>query len=192
MQEGELDTLDATATRIVSGFRGRLDGAMVALTWLGTGLSLVTLSALVCALLVLSGRRREASFLAVSAGGAALLNGALKLAFHRARPGLALVYLATEPSSFSFPSGHAMGSMGVFASMAVLVCTTRASRAVRFLSALLAALLVIGVGLSRVYLGVHFPSDVVGGQLAGGAWVSGIAGWFYPGLLPGERAREKA
>jgi undecaprenyl-diphosphatase len=192
MREGELDALDAGVARMVFAFHGTFDGVMFALTRLGTGLSLAVLSALVCARLVSSGRKREALFLVVSAGGAGLLNGVLKLAFHRARPGAMFLYLVPAPSSFSFPSGHAMGSMAVFASIAVLVCVSGASRALRFLAVAVAIGLVLGVGVSRIYLGVHFPSDIIGGQLAGAAWVSAITGWFYPWLLPGEGSRVKA
>jgi membrane-associated phospholipid phosphatase len=62
-------------------------------------------------------------------------------------------------------------------------------RAWSYLAATGCALLLLGVGLSRIYFGVHFASDVVGGQLASVACVSALTGWFYPRLLPGETTR---
>jgi undecaprenyl-diphosphatase len=114
------------------------------------------------------------------------LNTALKLFFHRARPQGSLLYLIQTPSSFSFPSGHAMGSTGVMLSLVVLAHVYRLPTRVRAIGFSLAAAFSVGVATSRVYLGVHFPSDVIGGQLAAAAWVSAITGWFYPRLLPGE------
>ena len=49
---------------------------------------------------------------------------------------------------------------------------------------------ILGVAASRVYFGVHYPSDVIGGMLAGAAWIAAVTGWFYPRLLPGEAAGE--
>lgn len=191
MREGELADVDAAAARVVTSWRGSLDGVMYALTRLGgwEGMTVVTLLAV--AVLLLSQRRREALFMVTAAGGTLILSTALKLIFQRARPEDVL-YLIPAPASFSFPSGHAMGSMGVLASCAVVLHVLRVPRLLRLLVSVGVGVVATGVALSRVYFGVHYPSDVLGGQLAAAAWVSAITGWFYPRLLPGEETLEPA
>jgi undecaprenyl-diphosphatase len=186
LQEDELGPFDTNVSLHVQGFRGSADGVMIALTRAGAGLPMAAVGLLCFVLLLVRGRPRDAAFLAVAAGGTGVLNAALKLIFRRARPGGELLYLVDTPSSFSFPSGHAMGSTGVMLSLMILAHVMRVPALLRGIVFVLAAAFVVGVATSRVYLGVHFPSDVIGGQLAGAAWVSAVTGWFYPRLLPGE------
>ena len=76
-------------------------------------------------------------------------------------------YLIQVPSSFSFPSGHAMGSMGVLASTVVVLYAVGTPALLRRIATLLIGSFVFGVALSRVYFGVHYPSDVIAGWVAG-------------------------
>lgn len=186
MGEGELNGFDAFAADAVHGLRGTMDGVMLALTQLGGGAGMAAVCVAMVLVLLALGRRRTALFMALAGLGTLLLNTGLKLFFHRARPDLA--YIITTPSSFSFPSGHAMGSMGVMASVVVVLYAVRAPRLLRWPLTLLIGAFVLGVALSRVYFGVHYPSDVIGGQLGAAAWVSALTGWFYPRLFPGEEA----
>jgi membrane-associated phospholipid phosphatase len=102
-------------------------------------------------------------------GGAALLNVVLKLIFHRARPLLAAKFIHGQ--SWSFPSGHAMASI-VGITMLVYILRGRADgRAARIAIVAGAAVLILVIGFSRIYLGVHYLSDVMAGFLGGGAWV---------------------
>ena len=113
-------------------------------------------------------RWREATFAIVAFAGSALLNLATKQVFQRPRP--ALWESIAPESTFSFPSGHAMGS-ATLAMVVVLLCWhTR----FRWPAVVLAALFALTVGASRIYLGVHYPSDILGGWAAGIAWVSGV------------------
>jgi len=80
-----------------------------------------------------------------------------------------------------------MVSTGVIASLLVLLWMRGVPRGVRITALVSGAAFAIGVGVSRVYFGVHYPSDVLGAWLAATAWVSAVTGWMYPRLLPGTK-----
>jgi undecaprenyl-diphosphatase len=102
--------------------------------------------------------------------GSELLAWALKHAMHRERPIFEVAY-ATE-GSFSFPSSHVLGALVGYGMIAYFVFCLTASRLWRALAVALAAMLVLAVGYSRLYLGLHFFSDVVGGLAAGAVWLT--------------------
>lgn len=188
VSEGELDSFDAAVSHSVDGWRGRLDSVMLGLTNFGGPIGMTSVAAILASVLVARRRWRELRFAAVGAGGALLLNVALKAFFQRPRPGASLLYIVSSPTSFSFPSGHAMGSTGVLATAAIALVVMGRPMLWRIGVVTVAGLLIVAVATSRVYFGVHYPSDVLGGILAGSAWVAVITGWFYPRLLPGETA----
>jgi len=188
MHEGEVDAFDKLLQGIVDAWRGSLDTLMLACTRWGGVLPMSIASAGIGLLLLLVGRAKEARYLAYGAGGGLLLNLLLKEVFHRARPGVDLLYLLPSLSSMSFPSGHTMGTTSVVGSLVVILHVEKAPRVVRLVAILLGSAAIVGVGLSRVYLGAHYPSDVLGGFLAAAAWVSVVTGLMYPRLLPGEGA----
>ena len=128
------------------------------------------LVAAVAAVLFLRRHRASAVFLVIVAAGGVLLNEGLKMMFARARPLAASAIAAAH--GYSFPSGHAMGSFVVFGAIAHLV--VRQPWRWKVKSAWLAMLLalVVLVGLSRVYLGVHWISDIAAGWSAGGVWLA--------------------
>lgn len=111
-------------------------------------------------------RLREGLFAGITLGGSALLNLGTKQLFARARPSL-WESIAPE-STYSFPSGHAMGSMTLAMVLVLLAWRTRW----RWWVALPMAGFVALVGLSRVYLGVHYPSDILAGWAAACAWTT--------------------
>jgi membrane-associated phospholipid phosphatase len=111
---------------------------------------------------------REAFFFSVCTLGAGLVNLLAKLFFGRARPDL-WASIAPE-SDYSFPSGHAMASMAVAAALVLMLWPTR----FRWLTVALGLIYVLAIGLTRLYLGVHYPTDILGGWCASLAWVGGV------------------
>lgn len=114
-----------------------------------------------------------------SVAGGALVSTALKAAFERARPDL-VPHLA-EVSSLSFPSGHSMLAAVTYLTLGALLARTTADRRIKAYFLTGAALLALIIGATRIYLGVHFPTDVLAGWCAGTAWAlpcSLIAPWL--------------
>lgn len=138
------------------------------LTSLGstTVLTLVTLSA--CGYLLIVGKRGAAVLVAVSVGGGTLLSYTLKHFVDRPRPDV--VAHIVDVATASFPSGHAMLSAVTYLTLGALVARVEpgAARKAYFLG--LAVLLTLSIGVSRVYLGVHYPTDVLAGWALGAAW----------------------
>lgn len=122
-------------------------------------------------------RFRESIFAAVALGGSALLNLATKRLFARERPSL-WESIAPE-ATYSFPSGHAMGSMTLAAVLVLLAWPTRWRWWVIGAMAFFVAM----VGLSRIYLGVHYPSDILAGWAAALVWAVGCYGLAFKGQL---------
>jgi undecaprenyl-diphosphatase len=115
--------------------------------------------------------RRAALWLAVAMAGSLVLDLTLKYIYHRTRP---TAYFGTAPHSYSFPSGHALCSFCFYGVLAGLLSARTKPLAWRLLIWFAAAALVIAIGLSRIYLGVHYPSDVVAGYLAATVWVGTV------------------
>ena len=113
------------------------------------------------------GRMNDAALLVVAFGGAVVVNGALKLLFHRPRPELAFVHLDT----YSFPSGHAAASAATFTAVAWLIGRRRTT-SMRVVVAVAAAAAICVVGFSRLYLGAHYLSDVLAGITFGVGWAT--------------------
>ncbi len=129
-------------------------------------LTLVSLSIL--AYLFVYGSRRIAVFFLAATVGALILSNVLKLALDRPRPDLvphgAMVYTS------SFPSAHAMQSAATYLTLGALLARVQTRRKIKVLVAVTAVLITVLVGVSRVYLGVHWPTDVLAGWTAGAAW----------------------
>lgn len=131
------------------------------------GFTLTTLFAcLGIAFLIAVHRRMEAVWIGVAVIGASLANTALKLWLHRPRPEL-VPHLA-RVTSLSFPSGHAMVSSAVYLTLAIML--GEAQPALRRWFVGVAVIVVVLIGGTRVYLGVHWPSDVLAGWSIGAAW----------------------
>jgi len=142
--------------------------AMTDITALG-GFTVLTLIAAFAVGFVLALRKyATALFIAVAVSGGAMLGVALKAVFVRARPE-EVPHLVLVDSA-SFPSGHAMNSALVYLTLATLLARAQQGRRVRIYLLSVAIVLTLLIGLSRIYLGVHWPTDVVAGWTVGAAW----------------------
>ena len=184
---GSIQAVDEAALRLVNGWAGPgLDAFFVTATTLGGVYVVAPVTALLVTWMIYKERLRDAIFVLVAIGGAALANSLLKLVFVRSRPDLwdPLV----QELTFSFPSGHAAASMAV-----AVVCVFLAWRTSRrVLVVAVSALYVVLVGLSRMYLGVHYPTDILAGWLLSGVWVATISAAVYGGglILEKKKTRE--
>lgn len=145
-----------------------ISNAMVEVTTLGTGIVVAMIVAVAALFLWLYDYKQSATLLLVTTLGGILLNGVLKLGFDRPRP--QFFDWGTHAMSSSFPSGHAMSAAIVYPTVAYLAARVHKTHLSRLLTMLAAAILVVLISFSRVYLGVHYPSDVLAGVIVGLAW----------------------
>lgn len=145
-----------------------LPHAVIDITALGSVSILTLVTVLVFVFLLLSKRPHQALLVAGAIAGGALLSWVLKAIFARPRP--EIVPHLVEVSSLSFPSGHATNSAIVYLTLAMLLSRAYTERATRLFILGAAIFLTMIVGISRIYLGVHYPSDVAAGWMAGGCW----------------------
>ena len=175
----EANALDALATPLLHGLSNPiLDAVMQGLTDLGSTIVVGPLFAVAIVLLLWRRHRREALFLAVSMAGSLVLNQSLKLIFQRPRPQLAWAQVQPE---YSFPSGHSMNSIVFYVAVALIVWVLWGRRA-GLIATVLAIVLALLIGTSRIYLGYHYFTDVLGGLLAGAAWLIIVAAALDGGL----------
>lgn len=144
------------------------DAFFVGVAHWGGAHGLLPLAALIWGALLILKRRGDFWFWGIGVGGALALNLGAKMFFRRARPDLWLS--PTPQNDFSFPSGHAMLSTAFFCALIILLWPTKARWPVLFFGVGATAL----ICLSRLYLGVHFPTDVLGGVCASLVWVNGV------------------
>lgn len=147
-----------------------LDALMAGLTELGGVIGAIVLTAGLGAMLWRRGYRLKTAQLVLGVGGAVLLNVLLKSVFQRDRPEL-WERIVTE-NSYSFPSGHAMASSALALSVIVLFWPTRW----RWLAITGAVLYMFVIAFTRLYLGVHYPTDILAGWAVSAAWVAALGG----------------
>ena len=186
VMEGDTKAFDiAVLTRLRHATEGdapwktALRAAMLDLTALGDNATLVIVVAMVSGFLMLARQRQLALLLVAASATGGLLTTALKLLFDRPRPDV-VAHLASFGTA-SFPSGHAMNSAVIYLTLAGLVALAVPTLRLRVYILCCAVALTSAIGLSRVYLGVHWTTDVVAGWIAGSGWAVfwwSIAWWF--------------
>lgn len=142
-----------------------LDAFFITLTNIGGIVGVIVVTGALVGFYIYKHRRRDALFLFTSVTGATAANLVLKAAFHRDRP--SLWHQSVVEQSFSFPSGHAMASAALVACLICIYWYTPK----RYLTVVIGGLFVLLIGMSRLYLGVHYPSDILGGWLVSSMWV---------------------
>jgi undecaprenyl-diphosphatase len=178
VSEGDTQALDV---RILEALRSSIDPSkpigppwieevLLDLTALGGSAVLGLVVVSIAGFLVLQGRSRTAAVIVATAASGELLNVVMKQVFNRARPSvvphLRIVYTT------SFPSGHAMESAIVYLTLGAIMMRVAERRLTKLYCLGIAVLLTVLTGISRVYLGVHYPTDVLGGWIVGFAWAS--------------------
>ncbi len=176
--EGSLTELDGRLADdmndVVHGTPGAV-GALQLVSWLGRAVWLAAVVAAGAWLLWRTGRRRLAAFLVVTAVGGGIVNTAVKIAVDRPRP--VVDHPVATAFGKSFPSGHSMASTVCYGALVASFLPSVPRRA-RAATVGATALLVLAIGCSRLLLGVHFLSDVVGGYVLGTAWLVGAIAVF--------------
>jgi undecaprenyl-diphosphatase len=157
------------------------------ITALGSVVVLGLLTFITSTFLALDGKGRMALFVLGSVGSGLIAGTVLKDLFHRPRPDL--VPHAAYVSTASFPSGHSMMSALTYLTLGALLARSQERRRLKAFFLLLAALLTLMVGISRVYLGVHWPTDVLAGWTAGAVWA--MMSWLVARWLQGRRNLER-
>lgn len=196
MREGETMSLDRSILFALRSPQnpadplgpGWLEEAARDITALGgdTVLTIVTASAIIC--LLMAGKRGAALLVFLAVDGGLLLSTLLKAGFDRPRPDL--VPHAVQVYTASFPSGHAMLSAIAYLTLGAVFARMMPRRRLKAFIIGLAVFLTLIIGMSRVYLGVHWPSDVVGGWCIGAAWASLC--WFITLQLQRRGAVERS
>ena len=167
--EGETLFYDEAILKGINGFSTPFfDSFFVVITQFGGVFGIIALTAILLGLLLRRKMYKNALIVGATVAGAAILNVILKLIFERTRPDL-WEQLVVE-TSFSFPSGHSMITAALGLSLIFICWNTR----FRWLAVALGSSFIIVIGFSRLYLGVHYPTDILAGWVVSAAWLSTV------------------
>jgi len=160
---------DSTMIAFVQSFvSDRFTEWMIAISFFGSIKWIAAVLIIVACLLCWKKKYALAIFLLGASGAGALLNKGLKWFFKRERPDILPIVIE---KSYSFPSGHSMGSLLFYGSLAFVVLHLMRPSKLRAIAVFVFCLFILLIGISRIYLGVHFPTDVLGGYSIGMAFL---------------------
>ncbi|HEY8175772.1 MAG TPA: phosphatase PAP2 family protein [Gemmatimonadaceae bacterium] len=169
VRSGSTQAFDTAVLKWIAAHRTPLlDQVMLEITFLGTGTVVLMIVAISGMFLWLTKHKYSALLLLISTAGGLLLNNFLKAGFGRPRP--QVFEWGTTVVSTSFPSGHAMGAAVAYGTVAYLAARLQERRLHRVVTLISAAVIILLISISRLYLGVHYPSDVIAGVIIGLAW----------------------
>ncbi|OCT14384.1 phosphoesterase PA-phosphatase [Paenibacillus pectinilyticus] len=132
--------------------------------------------------------RLELVLFLVLVAGTAILNFILKMIFQRERPSL---HRIIQETGYSFPSGHSMEAFALYAALAFLLWRHVPTKRGRTTVILISILMILMIGISRIYLGVHYPSDVVGAYFASGFWFT-FSVWIFQWYMENRAKRVRS
>ncbi len=165
--------LDLAVRAAIHGTQtGFLTGLAFALTFIGSAAVLTGLVSLTAGILLYIGPGLAGRTLIIAMVGEAVLQNGLKALFARPRP---ISFFGTDPGGYSFPSGHALSAFCFCGSLALLARWWPVASLVRPAVAVAGTVITLGIGWSRLYLGVHYLSDIVAGYVIGAAWLAFLA-----------------
>jgi undecaprenyl-diphosphatase len=172
LYDQEAIALDNVVTPVVHSIQSPVvDAAMEAITSLGSATVLTIVSMITVVVLASRRRAAHALFILTAIAGSVALNGTLKVTVQRPRPVLPWAHVLPD---YSFPSGHTMNALVLYLAIALVIWVIRGRR-LGSIAVLVTLGIAIAVGVSRIYLGYHYLSDVVGGLAAGIAWLLVVA-----------------
>jgi undecaprenyl-diphosphatase len=195
VMEGVTQGFDENVLRGLEASRSPLfNEIMLEISTIGSGVPLILMVFVAALLLWLTRHRWSAGLLVVGSLGGTIINRVLKMSFDRERP--SVVEAVEVVRSLYFPSGHATSSFIVYGTLAYILTQISKQHSVRMAIWIIAAGMIVLVGFSRMYLGVHYPTDVAGGFLVGLAWVMIVASVmnairFLSSRRPETRAEEQ-
>jgi undecaprenyl-diphosphatase len=177
IHDRQLDWFDQTIIGWIQGLESpAFTYVLKGFTFIGSGKIIAILVPLIALFLYFRlGHRRELYFFIGVIIGSALLNETLKLIFHRVRP---TIHRIIDATGYSFPSGHSMAAFTLYGVVAFLIWRNLSTSLQRKLVLFFSLVMVLAIGISRIYLGVHYPSDVLGAYLASGCWLAASI-WFF-------------
>lgn len=158
---------------IVNFFKGiensRLDAIYILITEMGSVWFLTTMSVILIVLLWWKAKDKWGIlFFVIAIAGSGLLTWLLKQFYQRGRPS---INESIDAIGFSFPSGHSMGALVFYGFIGYFVVRSMQKRAVKVVSLIVLSILIVLIGTSRIYLGAHYPSDIIAGFIAGTIWL---------------------
>lgn len=165
-----MGAFDTSIIAVVQGWETSwLTAVLKIFTWIGTGYGVTPIAMIMFTILYFGLRHRQQAWLLIATvAGSIILNSVLKHVFKRERPE---IYRIADAGGFSFPSGHAMMAFALYGILAFIFWYHVKRTGNRILLVLFAAFMILMIGMSRIYLGVHYPSDIVGGYAASGFWM---------------------
>ena len=174
MLEGDTRRFDETVRNFVHELAfPALTSVMRLASFLGSTLFLIIFGVIIVIVLFLKKYRRGAAIFTITTIGSSILMTTLKFAFKRARP--EPFFDTVLPASYSFPSGHSLASFCFYGALAAILSARADKFWLQTIIWISAAIMVLLIGISRIYLGVHYPSDVVAGYAVALIWVVTIA-----------------